>query len=111
MEPVVGTTYELRIGAGLLGKRPTPEPCNVDLCTLRYDFKPASVGKAVEGQLELCDASQKVRSRRRCHRRCRHCCHLPSALAHHCTAAAIHSISSLTSFPCSIFCSCLNAFA
>lgn len=63
MEPAQGIDFPLQLGPSLLGTRGAEEPA-YEFCTLRYDFKPASVAGATEGQLEVQQASQKVRRRR-----------------------------------------------
>ena len=57
MEPTAGVEYPLQLGASLLGKRAAPE----EFCTLRYDFKPASAGRAAQGVLEV-QTSNQVRA-------------------------------------------------
>lgn len=61
MQPAAGVDYPLQLGASLLGKRSAQAAGAEEYCTLRYDFKPASAGRAVQGQMEVQLASQKVR--------------------------------------------------
>lgn len=61
-EPQSGVEYPLRLGGSLLGKRGAGSAGPDEFCTLRYDFKPASVGRATQGQLDVQLASQKVSS-------------------------------------------------
>ena len=61
MQPAAGVDYPLQLGASLLGKRTAQVAGAEEYCTLRYDFKPASAGRALQGQMEVQLASQKVR--------------------------------------------------
>ena len=78
MEPQLGVDYPLELGASLLGKRPAGQP--PEFCTLRYDFKPASAGRATQGQLDVQPATQKVRWSLLARRRRRRCRRRPPAL-------------------------------
>lgn len=59
MEPRLNTDYPLQLGASLLGKRTAQGAAVEEYCTLRYDFKPASAGRASQGQMEV-QASNQV---------------------------------------------------
>ncbi|KAK9815606.1 hypothetical protein WJX72_006660 [[Myrmecia] bisecta] len=53
--PETGVDYPVKLGSTILGKRSSST-----FCTLRYDFKPASLGRSKAGQLQLNGQQNKV---------------------------------------------------
>lgn len=64
MQPAPGVEYPLQLGGSLLSRGEQGAAAD-EYCTLRYDFKPASAGRAAAGQMDVQLGNQKVRWRRR----------------------------------------------
>lgn len=61
MQPEPGVEYPLHLGSSLLSRGEQGATAD-EYCTLRYDFKPASAGRAAAGQMDVQLGNQKVRT-------------------------------------------------